>query len=367
MNKYAFPYITNASFRMCELDDILIQNIHEEYRNSSAEELYRYATQRKILPFVAYLMGSMDLDRDFWNGVTEHYRKRNSTIIRALAQLFIQFEQYGVKKVFVSQNFGALLASGMDISLFASGDVDLCGDISEKKEIDKAFKDLGYIQKDRYCGKKLISSDYFNHNVLPQGFAIGIEYDTLSRLKLPNPIDMTDFVDWNRTMFYKDTRIVLPSIDELTYICLVHISLHSFSREPDIRLYVDIENCIRCNPNFKTVMSFAEKDNTVVRVLAAYILMSKLFDNKLNDAVMDAYYDKYAERVNSVIDLVYNPKKNELLYEPSHLKTLIIECAYYDTSGGLMRMLIPRKDWIFEVYGNSNIMAFVKHILRLLT
>lgn len=365
MNKYAFPAITKAAFQMGQTNKTLIQSVSNEYHESNKESIFAYAKERKILPFVAFLLAQVGQDAAYWASVVESYRARNRQIIAGLDVVFSKMAESGVKKLFLSQNLGALLVGGKDISLFASGDADLCGDFSEKGKIDDVFRILGFHQTDRYCGKKLISSDYNNDVLLPAGFTIGIEYDTLSRLKLPNPIDMDNFVDWHRMQSYQDTKIVLPPIDALTYICLVHISLHSFSRAPDIRLYVDIENCIAAKPDWDRVIEYAMKEKTVIRVLSAISITKKLFGIAVPDTVNDMLHT-YDRKIERVLRLVYNKEKNELIYEPGSLKVLRIENAYYDNRVAFRSMLFPQKDWMESVYGGHGVIDHMRHLRNML-
>lgn len=363
MDKYAYPIITNLAFQLYELSEAQKGSAEKEYQSTTKEALYEYAKERKVLPFVANLAIRLNLDVDFWQKTTDFYTERNKNIVKVLDIIYQAFEKNGVKKCYVSQNFGALLASGTDISLFASGDVDMHGDYTEREAIEKTFGELGFERKDRYCGKRLISSDYYNEALLPEQFAVGIEYDTLSRLKLPEPIKAENFVDWNRLVSYADTSIKLPQIDALTYICLVHISLHSFSRAPDIRLYIDIENCLKAGSDLENVMAFAKRDKTVVRVLTAFILTKKLFGTDLDKCVQDVALE-YDKRLKKLLKLVYDEEKNSLIYEPKRINTLRIELCYYDDGKGLTKMLFPDKKWKKEVYGDG-IIADIKHIARI--
>lgn len=364
MNKYAFPKITNAAFRMNMLPDALISEVLTEYHASTKENLLGYAIDRKVLPFVAYLMYyTLKQDCDFWLPMVEKYTARNRNIVRELDKVFDITTHNGVKRLFVVQNFGALLAGGRDISLFASSDVDLCGNISEKEAIDDAFRQLGYLSKNRFCGAKLVSVEYSNEDLLPGQFVIGVEYDTLSRLKLPSPIEAESFVEWNHMCNYLGTSIVLPPIESLLYICLVHISLHSFSREPDIRLYIDIENCLNADPDWQKVLFYAERDSTLIRILTAAQITKGLFDVELPQMVCEKITEN-SNKISKLLKLVYDRSRNELIYEPGKMETLVIETRYYDHGNGLWKILFPDKEWLNGIYclNNSNkVLMYLAH------
>lgn len=362
---YQYPAITNAAFRIAALTDKIRTAVTNEYLDSTKEAVYAYAGERKILPFVANLMCKLGLDWDFWSETAACYRERNTKVIHALDQVFLALGKNGVTACFVSQNFGALLASGTDISMFASGDVDLCGRYSERGLVERTFLELGFTRIDRYCGKRLISSEFQNDSLLPEGFHIGVEYDTLSRMKLPEPIKAENFVEYEKLWRYADTSILLPPIDALTYICLVHISLHSFSRAPDIRLYIDVENCLKASPDIHKVLSYAEKDRTLVRVVTALQLTKKLFNMDLPSFEFEVD-DHIVKRANRLQRLVFHEGRSELIYEPSRIQTMRIELAYYDDGKGLKYMMLPDSAWKDEVYGGHGFLQGIRHCFRVI-
>ena len=79
--------------------------------------VYGAAKKGKILPFAAKTLTELGLDTDFWNGVLSQYRQRNCAIVSLLDRAYEALEQTGVKKMFVSENFGALLSAGEDLAL----------------------------------------------------------------------------------------------------------------------------------------------------------------------------------------------------------------------------------------------------------
>lgn len=352
MDKYAFPVITNAAFCMKDLSGARIKEIKMEYSSSSKEELYHYASDRKIIPFVAFLMERLGIDYNFWGQIVLRYRSRNGNIVNGLDALFAEFQKAGIRRIFVSQNFGALLAGGCDLALFASGDVDLCADLAEAGEIREVFEKLGYVADERYTGNKLLSTTYYNESLFSDHFGVNVEYEPLSRLKLPCPISYETFLDWTALRTYPSTAILLPPAEALLYICLVHISLHSFSRAPDIRLYVDIANCVNENPDWQTVIKYAEKDCAMMRVLTTAYLARRLLDVDLCENIVGAI-TSYYPKMKRIVDLVYDESKNVLKYEPGKLDTLKIEIRTDDFNHGLKKILFPDRPWLKEVYGGK--------------
>lgn len=363
---------------MAELTDIKSLLIRGSYLTEAEKETLRstyvaegreavtaFAKEKKILPFAANAFCSCGADTEYWTEILEEYRERNRLILAFLDKLYRALEAYGVRKMFVSENFGALLSAQGDIGLFSSGDIDNYADPSEKDNIYRAFEALGYERKERYSGHHQIAAEFFPPKTagLPDGFYISVDFYPLARLKLPCFVRADDFVDWERLTFYKTTRIVLPPPDALMYICLLHISLHSFSRAPDIRLYADILNMSRTNADCSRVAEWCKKDKTVTRAAAAVYLSNRLMKTELPEDLFFA-----SERYKKVVRLVYDDSQNDLIYEPRGLKILRIEtrCCDGGILKGLSEILFPDRGWMKKVYGSSGAIAHVKHFFKVI-
>ncbi len=365
-----YTILTNSAFRYRELppgDEAAIIGL---YQTEGREKIYEYARGKKILPFVAVLLSKIGLDTDYWNDVASAYRKRNEAVIACLDTLFCGFSKKGVKQVFVTENFGAILAADVDKCLFASGDVDMYADPKEKERIYEVFAQLGYRQEERYSHRKLINTTFHNEKILPEGFHLGVAWHPLSRMKLPCFVHADDFIQWDRMWKYGDTAINLPDVDALAYICLLHISLHSFSRAPDIRLYVDIQNISMLPVNWEKIVDIAKRDGTIIRLLTAFILSESLVSVNVPEVVLlnRALYEKAVSRL---IKLVYDANCNCLRYEPRGFELLQIEACSDDRSVamGLLNVLFPDPAWVRDFYVGENgslVAGYYRHILNLL-
>lgn len=136
------------------------KSIIDIYRNVGKDTFFYEAKKKKVLPFVANTLIGLDLDVLFWMEILEEYRKRNTVILGVLDEAYLALNKHGVKKMFVSENFGALLSASGDIGLFASGDVDNYADPCEKEKIYRAFAEIGYSRKERYAGKHQIAAEF---------------------------------------------------------------------------------------------------------------------------------------------------------------------------------------------------------------
>lgn len=340
--------------------------IIEIYCKYGKEFIYQQAKTKKVLPFVANTLIHLNLDGEFWSAILDEYRDRNTNILEVLNEAYFALNKHGVKKIFVSENFGALLSSSGDIGLFASGDVDNYADPCEKDKIYRAFEEIGYSRKERYSGKHQIAAEFFppeSKEGLPEGFYISIDFYPLARLKLPCFIEADTFVDWSMVSHYKDTAIVLPPPTALMYICLLHISLHSFSRAPDIRLYVDLLNMGHLQIDYVQIEKLCHRDHTCTRAAVAADICNRLLRTRFPEAIIGM-----SQRKEKVKRIVFNSETCDLIYEPHGLTVLKIEMACDDFSDfhGLKSILCPNKAWLKETYGSCGVAAHVKHLLRII-
>ena len=351
--------------RGTDLSDSDLNYIKSLYNTFGRDEIYNLKKKKKILPFAANTFVHYQLDADFWHVILDEYRNRNKSILCFLNKVYKALEQEGVNKMFVSENFAALLESGNDIALFASGDVDNYADPSEKLKIYSAFEKIGCSRKERFSGKHQIAAEFFpdNKENLPEGFYISVDFYPLARLKLPCFIKADDFVDWNNLIKYANTSVVLPPAEALTYICMLHISLHSFSRAPDIRLYIDLLNTSNLNVNFDKLAEWAKMDRTCTRLSVAANISNSLIKTNYPEVITNL-----SLRRNRVERKVYDQSINDLIYEPRGIKVFCIEvlCDDLGVLHGVKEILFPDSNWMLDVYGTKGLAAHIKHAFRVI-
>lgn len=338
----------------------------DKYQNYGKNAFYDAAKKKKILPFVAKALFGLGLDTNFWGEILDDYRKRNEAILETLNEAYKSLKKQGVKKMFVSENFGALLSASADIRLFASGDVDNYADPCEKEKIYRAFGEIGYTRQERYTGKHQIAAEFFppkGKEGLPEGFYISVDFYPLARLKLPCFIEADNFVDWENVSVFKDTAIVLPPPTALMYICLLHISLHSFSRAPDIRLYIDLLNMSKTDIDYKMIEKWCKRDHTCTRAATAADICNRLLRTDFPKTILGL--SKRKERIEKI---VLNTEAGDLNYEPRGLKVLRIEVSCDDFSDlhGVLSILHPDKEWMKKNYGGSGLIAHINHLMKVL-
>lgn len=336
------------------------------YEEEGFNNVYEWTRKKKMLPYVASMLVRSGIDETNWAPVLNNYRKRNKAVVSELNIIYKEMSKAGVQKMFVSENFGALLNSGRDLGLFASGDMDNCADLSEKSIIDIVFKSLDYRCEDRYSGKTIVSSSYYNESRLPADFHIGLCWEPLSRMKLPCFINIDEFVDWENLRNYGETAIKLPTVEALLYICLMHITLHTFHRAPAIRLYADILNCCYATePDWDMVYEWAKRDHTVTRMMTSAVLA-----NMLAEVPIPGFVKKYEEdkRVKRLLSYAYDVEVGCLNPEPGRMGVFKIEIACNDSgcATGLRKMVYPGTKWLKEHYGYGAFVASLLHLKSLI-
>lgn len=336
------------------------EHVTHVYESAGKEKLYEQMQKKKILPFAANAFVACGLDKDFWEPILLQYRQRNQRILCALDEVYSELGRQGVTRMFVSENFAALLASGNDLALFASGDIDNHADPCEKEKIYRAFEVLGYKRKERFAGNHQIAAEFFPPETegLPEKFYISVDFYPLARLKLPCFIASEKFVNWDSLYCYENASVRLPSANALAYICMMHLSLHSFSRAPDIRLYIDLLNVFQTDVDYERLAVWCKEDKTCTRAAVAAQLSNLLMHTAFPDFLI-----QLSSKRHRLIKQVYDKERNDLRYEPRGLKVLLIEVYCNDQSmvHGLKEILFPDKNWMKLVYGSSGLAAHIKH------
>ena len=362
VQKPEYWHLYRAAFTHKPLSDERISKIKEIYEANGKEQIFEAAKKRKVLPGIANLMCKLELDREFWAEQLAFYTQRNSKVIACLDEMSRLLADNGVDKIAVVENFGALLASGKDISVFGSGDVDEYADPQQREKLYEVLQANGYKLRESRAGNILISTR-IDKETFPEGFHFGINWDVTNRRNLPRYSAKGDFIDWDRAMYYKDTGVRLPSPEGLMYVCLMHISVHGFCREPDIRLYYDIANAAQQPIDWQTIVRWAKRDNHCVKIATAAYLASKLVDVDIPDYVLEIGNPKQKKKL---LRGVYDEKENKLNESPSPKQRILTEIRSHDKSGfrGLMAVSFPPYKWIKGKY-KMGIFGYLKHPFKL--
>ena len=368
--EYLKKSVIRLSMKVSKLSIEDISIIKKASKKYASVELKEYAQSKKVLPFVAKLFLDLKIEKDYWSNIYTTYEKRNTEILSVLKRVFNLFKEKKINKIFLYENFGALLASDSSIGSFASGDVDLYSDAIHRKDVVEILSNEGFYPKKTNKSTETVKTEFFNSSLFETGFGINIMWKPLSRLKLPFQIDINNSIDWHQLINYKNSNILIPEKEALMYLCLLHTSVHGYHRSPDIRLYTDTDRVALLNPDWNIISSYAKSDRTEVRVAASSILSNKMIDTSLPLNWKNKYLSKY-NHLNRLINRVYDSKNNYLKDEPKGLSVLLIEILSSDSNciKAGFRVLFPNKTWIREYYLHNNeplITGYIRHIKNLL-
>lgn len=357
-----FSTLANASVRAALPAPDERQALRSVAQSLGGETLLAMAKQAKMLPFLAKLLLALDFEPENWQPVYDRYAERNRQVVAELDHVYAALTAAGCRKIFVSENFGAMLAADGDLALFASGDVDNYVEAEEYPVVRKILTSLGYRCEERFAGSLFISANFEHPERLPEGFHFGFEVFPLSRLTQPCMIRTDDFTDWTQLRRYRDTAILLPPREALLYICLLHISLHSFCRAPAIRLYRDIVNAAEglTDAEWARVAAQAKRDRTERRLYTAADLSNRIAKTALPIA--------QTTDVRRLLKLTFDEEHGVLLPEPSRARVMRIEIACHDGSlaAGCKELLLPDRDWRVSVYGSDGLRGLARHLKRIL-
>lgn len=339
------------------------KTIEDVYNQLGKIGIYDFAKKFKIIPFAAKTCVRLGLDSEYWNGILNDYKVRNQKIIAFLNVAYKVAYEHGVRKMFVSENFGSLLASGTDLSLFASGDVDNHAPIEERDRLYAAMESIGCRKEERFAQNMQIAVEFFPppNFGLPEEFYMSVDFYPLARLKLPCFIDSNKFVDWDNLYCYEGTNIQLAPPTALAYICLLHTSLHSFMRAPDHRLYIDLYNVFKLELDIEKLKAWSERDNTKTRIAVACRIANAYMETTFPYTLLQG------KRAEKLFEKVFNKDELYLYPEPQKLTVMKIDLMCNDKSNlcGLKEILSPNKVWMRKVYKGTGLIAHIMHFMRI--
>ena len=125
--------------------------------------------EKQSRPFAAEVLSFCGCDAEYWNQVHDEYVKRNTAIVEILKAVFKTFHEKGGNSLNVYENFGAVLASGLTVGNFASGDVDFTVEEDEVPIAIEAIHANGFFEEERKDHAKasdLIVMPFYNPKAL---------------------------------------------------------------------------------------------------------------------------------------------------------------------------------------------------------
>lgn len=346
MNSYSNSVI-NFAFLVTPLSEEEKTFVKENYSTDNANDLKGTLKTKKVRPVVGKMMVQLGVDADYWSKEYDFFLNRNKAVIEEIDTIFGKLQDAGITKIFAYENFGALLSSGTDIALYSSGDVDLYADVREKEQIESVMRLLGYEPTRDVYDERCIMTEFLNANKI---IRVNIDWIILRRMMFPISISLEEVIDWNLLRKYENTNILLPSKEALLYLCLLRIAVHGFSRSPDVRLYIDIQNCVCINPNWNTVIQWARRDHVLTKIVSVAYIAHKLNGIEVPAEVITmAQKDKSAQRI---IGLCFDEEKRTLRYDPAGMDLFRVEAASDNRSVfcELLSVIFPSPKWLSQFY-----------------
>ena len=334
------------------------------YKKVGFEKMHAYAGAKKVMPFVAHLMCSLDLDSKKWQPIHAQYQARNEAIIQVLINVFCALELVDVRHIVLYENFGAVLSANDCIGCFASGDVDLLASVQHKDTINTVLLKQVFYRRNASKCMNTVESEYYSEG---NGFGINVMWQPLARIRLPFQTCMETYLNWDDCGYYLDTKLRIPRLETLVFLCLLHVSVHSFIRLPAERLYRDIVILSNCNPVWSEVYSFARKDMQIRRVTVALYVTEYLFKrNIFHGNIGEIFTIGWREKL--IIWLVLDKGHNKLSVSHGYIKVLIIEILVSDISiaGAIRRLIYPGSKWLRTMHSNNVCKAYFGYLRNLI-
>lgn len=365
MNDYTNKVI-NYAFRVTPLTEDEKSYVVDSYTSKNATDLKETLKKKKVRPVVGKMMVSLGVDEEYWKNEYDYFLNRNKAVISEIDRIFCELRKNGITRIIAYENFGALLSSGSDLALYSSGDVDLFAGVSYKDEITQIMQSLGYKPTLDFHDERKIMTEYLKEDGI---IRVNIDWIILRRMMFPIKVSLDDVINWSQLRKYKTTNINLPSKEALLFLCLLRIAVHGFSRSPDVRLYIDIQNCVCVNPDWEKVIAWAKRDKVLTKVISVAYIAHYLNGVEVPEYVLElAENDKYAQQI---ISICYDTKNRTLKYDPAGMDLMRVEAASDNRSltGELLAMFFPSKKWLKEFYekdGDSYVRKYINYYKRLI-
>ena len=358
MNTYT-NNIINYAFRVTPLTEEEKLYVINNYSLENAANLKETLTTKKVRPVVGKMMLGLGVDVEYWEKEYNFFLNRNKAVIEEIDRVFGELQKNGVSKIFAYENFGALLSSGTDVALYTSGDVDLYADIDQKDKIVEIMGTLGYKPTQDIYHERNIMTEFLKEGGV---IRVNVDWIIIRRMMFPINVSLDGVLDWNILRLYGDTNIQIPSKEALLYLCLLRIAVHGFSRSPDVRLYIDIQNCACVNPDWDQMIKWAKRDNMLTKVVAVAYIAHHLNGVTVPESVLRmAEEDRFAQ---IIIEKCYDSKNRTLRYDPAGMELFRVEAASDNRSlaGEIFAMLFPPKKWLEAFYQKDGDACYKKYV-----
>lgn len=320
------------------LREDIIELLKHEFPINNYNEMYQLLMQRKIVPFGAHILKSleneMNIENDYWSNIHEKYLVRNINIKNEMIRLFEYFELNHVKSICLFENFGTILLANSCLGCFSSGDVDLNADKAEKEVINNLLIQLGYKSKKRRGVSEEIMSSFYIHGVIPENdFWVNIEWKPIARSYIHTMKKLQERLAFLRAhesiILENGIRLLNPTA--MIYFNLLHISIgHYYNVSPGIRLYVDVDRLSRAKSiDWNSILKWASEDKQEIRIATSIKLCRYFLNSPLPEIT---FIPKIEKRSNQIVDYLYNKKSKSFLPKVFVHNQILIDSLSEDVS-----------------------------------
>lgn len=331
------------------------------YDKLGRKALMDLAIKEKIVPFVAYTLSKINIEKSFWQKKYNYFRNRNSKIVKFLDIVFKEMNKRNIP-IFLYENFGSLLLSGEDIGLFCSGDFDLCTSLAYKKETTEVLKKYAYFPKIRRCKSLNDRTEFCNINN-KDNIWINVMWTPLTARIFPVAPKINSEIFFKNIDVIDNLNIKVPSFNNLLFLCLLHTSAHKYICSPGMKLNVDIDRLVITGKiKWEEVIEFAVKYNVKRRVSLSLMLAYDFLNTPIpKDVISKLSGDR------PIIKIVYKTLIGDSFLDSkefkfNYFKFFCLEILLHDSGIliGFFKAIFPDLKWLIKIYDKTGKKNYVK-------
>lgn len=329
------PFLLRCPDILTEDDILAVRNGYSLFGRESIDKALKKEKQSR--PFAAEVLSFCGCDAEYWNQVHDEYVKRNTAIVEILKAVFKTFHEKGGNSLNVYENFGAVLASGLTVGNFASGDVDFTVEEEEVPIAIEAIHANGFFEEDRTDHAKasdLIVMPFYNPKALDgKGYWLNIMRKPIARsfmLKQDRYLARLSESRKEGLDQYKDTEIRLLKPTAMVYFNALHFACeHFYSASPGMALCCDMDRVIRTREiDWDMLARWSKEDNAGLRLRLALDVCHYFLKTEVPLEKFGEPSKTYRKLWNRIVD----EEHNYLISQDGKLNRLITELLSDDIS-----------------------------------
>ncbi len=346
------------------LSDKELEIIKIIYNKLGRKAIMDLVIKEKIVPFVAYTMSKINIEKSFWQKKYNYFRDRNIKIVKLLDAIFKEVKNKNIP-IFLYENFGSLLLSGEDIGLFCSGDVDLCSSLEYKEEIIKVLSSFGYFLRIRKYENLNVWTEFCN-KAGTNDIWINVMWVPITEKVLAVAPEIDSQFFFNNIAPIKNLNINVPSRTNLLFLCLLHTSVHKYTCSPGMKLNVDIDRLVISGKiSWEKIVALAIKYNVKRRIAISLMLASDFLSTPVpQKTIIELGGSEYNAKkaYNYLVGHTFLANKSD---EINRFRSFYLAALLHDKGLliGFLRILFPERKWLSKIYSAPNENNILKEYL----